>query len=246
MLTRIQQLDHEGIDLILAAGKTWLEERVRLWPSSWGDDLHVFLYGDFRPPDSELSYPSLGITVHPENKREGSIMQGARTVLEAIVEVDEKSVDALIDAARRINLLLGSYTLWEWGNAGCGWWSWVTHGTGGGVLTKIQHDGIEHSITAILKLQHAVRRKVESALFWVREPHNLLLECYRTDILRVFSSYWNAFECLVDAVAILNPPPTPTKKEKQKEIDDFFRVQKALFGNRRKRPTVKNIQDCYL
>ncbi|HEY5742147.1 MAG TPA: hypothetical protein VIS99_06365 [Terrimicrobiaceae bacterium] len=108
------------------------------------------------------------------------------------------------------------------GNAGCGWWSWVTHGTGGGVLTKLAHGGIEESTTAVLKLPPEVRKKVEAAMFWVREPRNLLLESYRSDVLRVYSSYWNAFECLVEAVNILRPRPAPSKPEKQAQINDFI------------------------
>jgi hypothetical protein len=199
MFARARKLQGDGLDWLLANGIAWLEARVRQWPPAWGDDLRVLLYGDFQAPDSTLTYPSLGITVHPE-KKDNTIIKGAMTVVEATVKVSEKSVPALIDAARRINLLLGTYTLHEWSNGGCGWWSWVTHDTGGGVLTKLTHDGIEQSSTAVLSLPAEVRRKVEAAMFWVREPRNLLLESYRPDVLRVYSSYWNAFECLVEAV----------------------------------------------
>jgi len=160
------------------------------------------------------------------------------TVLEATVKVKEKSVPALIDAARRINLLLGAYTLHGWGNAGCGWWSWLTHDSSGGVLTKLTHDGIERSIMGILKLPAEVRRKLEAALFWVREPRNLLLESYRPDVLRVYSSYWNAFECLVGAVGILKPRPKLTKSEKQAQIDEFVRQRGGKL-------TPEDIKDCY-
>ncbi len=214
MFARADELRGDGLDPLQANSIAWLEERIRQWPSAWGDDLRVLLYGDFQAPDNTLTYPSLGITVHPE-KMDNTIIKGAITVLEATVNVEAKSVPALIDAARRVNLLLGTYTLFEWGNAGCGWWSWVTHDSGGGVLTKLTHDGIERSTMAVLKLPPEVRRKVEAALFWVREPRKLLLESYRTDILRVYSSYWNAFECLVEGVCILRPRPTPPKPEKQ-------------------------------
>jgi len=237
MFARAQDLKNEGMDWALAHGVAWLEERVLRWPPAWGDDLHVVIYGDFEAPSSNLTYPSLGITVHCE-KQEKTIVRDARTVLEATVKVKEKSVPALIDAARRINLLLGAYTLHEWGNAGCGWWSWLTHASGGGVLTKLTHDGIERSIAAILKLPAEVRRKLEAALFWVREPRNLLLQSYRPDVLRVYSSYWNAFECLVEAVDILKPRPGLTKSEKQAQIDEFVR-------QRDRKLTAEDIQDCY-
>lgn len=237
VITRAQNLKNEGLDWLLAHGIAWLEERVLQWPSAWGDDLHVLIYGDFQVPPSELTYPRLGITVHNE-KKEKTIARGAMTVLEATVKVKEKSVPALIDAARRINLLLGAYTLHGWGNAGCGWWSWVTHDTGGGVLTTLTHDGIERSIAAMLKLPEQVRRKLEAALFWVREPRNLLLESYRPDVLRVYSAYWNAFECLVEAVCILKPRPKLSKSAKQAQIDEFVRQRAG-------RLSAKDIQDYY-
>jgi hypothetical protein len=59
-----------------------------------------------------LTYPSLGITVHPE-KQNNTIIRGAQTLLKAIVKVQEKSVPALIETRKRINLLLDAYTLHE-------------------------------------------------------------------------------------------------------------------------------------
>ena len=237
MMERASALKSEGFDWAQAHGIAWLEERVRQWPTAWGDDLHVLLYGDFKAPDSALSYPSLGITVHPE-KKEKTVIRGAMTVLEATIKVGEKDVPALIDAAKRINLLLGTYTLHEWGNAGCGWWSWVTHGGMSGVQTNLAYEGIEREISAVLKLRPEVRSKVEAALFWVREPRDLMLESYRLNVLRIFSSYWNAFECLVDAVNIVKPRQSLSKPEKQAQIDDFFQQRDGKI-------TAQNIQDCF-
>jgi hypothetical protein len=237
MFARTRELQSNGLDWLLANGIAWLEERIRQWPPAWGDDLRILLYGDFQVPDSTLTYPTLGITVHPE-KKGNTIIRGAITVLEAIVKVEEKSVPALIDAARRINLLLGAYTLHEWGNAGCGWWSWVTHDSGSGISMKLTRDGVEQSTTAVRNLSPEVRRKVEAAMFWVREPRNMVLESYRPDVLRVYSAYWNAFECLVEAVNILRPRSSPSKSEKQAKIDHFVQQRGG-------RLTAADVQDCY-
>lgn len=237
MFARARELERTGLDALLAGQTAWLEERIQQWPSDWGNDLRVLLYGDFEVPDAVQTYPSLGITVHPE-KKEKTIIKGAVTVLQATVEVSDKSIPGLIDAARRINVLLGTYTLYEWGNAGLGWWSWVTHSNGGGVLAKLTHDGIEPSTEAILALPDEARRKVDAALYWVREPRSLLLESYRPDILRVFSAYWNAFECLVDGVSVLKSHSRLSKTEKQKRIDKFLA---AIPG----KPGAEDIQQCY-
>ncbi len=237
MLARSRELKNAGMDEYLAISVAMLEERIRQWPPTWGDDLHVLLYGDFEAPTSILTYPSLGITINPNN-RNNTIIKGAMTVLDATIKIKGKNVTELIDAVKRINLLLGTFTLHEWGNVGCGWWSSVTHGSMGGVVVKLTNGGIEQSITAILNLTPAVRRKVEAGLFWVREPRQLLRESYRPDVLRVYSSYWNAFECLVEAVNILIPRPTPTRLEKQTQINEFV-------NDRGCQLTPQDIQECY-
>lgn len=213
-----------GLDPVHASGVAWLEERIRRWPESWGDDLHVLIYGDFRAPESNLEFPTLGITVSSERQKE-TIIKAALTVLKATVRVREKSVSGLLDATKRINLLLGVRTLHTWGNDACGWWSWVTHGTYSGVMHKFEGD-IGASAVAVLNLPTQVRQKIEAALFWIREPRALLQESYRADIIRVYSSYWNAFECLVDAVHMVRPAPALSKKEKDKKLRGSSRNEK--------------------
>ena len=75
------------------------------------------------------------------------------------------------------------------------------------------------ALKGVLQLPGSVRRKVDAALYWIREPRSLLLEMHRKDVLRVFSAYWNAFECLVDAVGTLAPLPGLSPSEKQAAID---------------------------
>jgi hypothetical protein len=114
---------------------------------------------------------------------------------------------------------------------------WINH-YGIALSTKLTHDGIDRSIAEILKLPAEVRRKLEAALFWVREPRNLLLESYRPDDLRAYSAYWNAFECLVEAVCIVKPRPKSTKSGKQAQIDAFVRQRGGKL-------TAEDIQHCY-
>ena len=237
IFARARELESNGLDRLLADGVAWLEERIRQWPPAWGEDLHILIYGDFQVLDSALMYPTIGITVHPE-KKNNTIIRGAITVLEATVKIEGKSVPALIDATSRINLLLGAYTLHEWGNAGCGWWSYVTHDSGSSVSMKLTREGIEQSTAAVRNLSPEIRRKIEAAMFWVREPRNMVLESYRPDVLRVYSAYWNAFECLVEAVNILTPCSSPSKTEKQAKIDHFVQ-------SRGGRLTAADVEDCY-
>lgn len=214
-LQRARELKASGLDWHHALGRAWLERRIEEWPSGWGDDLQILIFGDFKPPDGELHIPTLEITVYPE-KLENTIIRSAMTVLRAKVKIKEKNIDAIVDAVRRVNILLGSFTLVEWGNGACGWWSHVTHGSAGGVLTTLANENLQKAIDGILRLPRNIRHKVDAALYWVREPRNLLMEFHRNDLLRIYSSYWNALECLVDAACILRPQPKPTKAENKK------------------------------
>jgi len=132
---RKRELEAAGMGRINASETAILEERIKSWPSDWGDDLRILIYGDFELPDEEMHFDELGITVHPE-KLEKTVIGSALTVLSATVEIPGRSIQGLLDATRRINVLLGSLVLIDWGNPSCGWWSWVTHGPSIGLIGK--------------------------------------------------------------------------------------------------------------
>jgi hypothetical protein len=238
MLARIRDLKAQGCDPSHATRIALLEKRVKEWPEAWPDTFEVVIYGDFEPPDAVLQVPSLGITVFPE-KLENTVIRNAACVLKATVKVKERSLAALVDLARRINVLLGAYTLVSWGNAGSGWWSRITHGTSGGVGTHLANEDMPGAIEGILRLSPAeVRRKVEAALYWIREPRNPRSEFYRSDVLRVYSAYWNAFECLVDAVDSIRRGPRTDRNVKQALVDEFVRSKGGQL-------TAADIEECY-
>jgi hypothetical protein len=220
-----------------ARGLAHLEMRIAQWPSGWGEDLLVLIYGDFNPPPAELDFPDLGIKIEPD-KVTNSIIKSALCVLKARVKVSEKSVKALVDAAARINTLLGVLAVLNWGNSGSGWWSYVTHGPMGGVMPKLDPDRVQKVVAALGKLPPPVARKVRSALYWVREPRQLVMEGHRNDVLRVYAGYWNAFECLVEAVCLIRPQTKLGRKEKQAGIDAFV-------GVRNGRLDAAGVSECY-
>lgn len=239
MRKRVIDLRGSGMDWGRAWETAWLEGRIRQWPEGYGDDLQVVIYGHFEPPKRGLHFETLGITVFPENiKSEKSIFRSALTALKANVKVDEKSVPAIVDAARRINILLGSFVVANWGNTSCGWWSWVTHSTGSAVSGAFDAQELGQMVNGVLGLQEPVRRKIESAFYWVRQPRQLLWDFYRSDLLQVYAGYWNAFECLVDAVGILKPQQKLTSSQKQERIDDFIR-------QRSRKLTPSDVQNLY-
>jgi len=221
---RTNELVASGLREGHASGLTQLEMRIAQWPSGWGEDLVVLIYGDFSPPLTELDFPDLGIMIEPEQVT-NSFINSALCVLKARVKITEKSVPALVDASARINTLLGAMAVLNWGNLGIGWWSHVTHGSTGCVMPKLEPDRVQKVVEALGKLSPSVRRKVRSALYWVREPRRLLKEGYRSDVLRVYAGDWNAFECLVEAVCLIRPQTKLRRAEKQAGIDAFVEAR---------------------
>ena len=55
----------------------------------------------------------------------------------------------------------------------------------------------------------------------MREPRNLIRDSYRSDLLRIYSAYWNAFECLVDAAHKIEPELKLPNSEKEAQINKF-------------------------
>ena len=237
MHQRMLALREEGLESIRASRISMLEYLISQWPTGWGKDLQILIYGDFRSPERQLDFPSLGITIYPE-QIENSVVSHAMCVLKAIVDIKEKNVPSLIDAFKRINVLLGSWTLATWGNSPIKWWSHLTHDTSGAILDQLDHQDLGSAVEGVLKLPDNVRRKVDAALYWIREPRNLLLDSPRTEILRLHSAYWNAFECLVYAVNMLHPSIETTKLEKQQRIDEYF-------AEHTDKPTAQDIEWCY-
>jgi hypothetical protein len=99
----------------------------------------------------------------------------------------------------------------------------VTHGTPAGAISKLDSD-VNLTIATMVRLPREIRCKVEAALFWVREPGRSFLEFPRSSTLRTYSPYWNAFECLVEAVCVVRPAGRLSKTEKQARIDQHLQL----------------------
>ena len=122
---RIRDLmNRKGIDWPHAANVAWLEKQIcEDWPTTWGDDFQILIYGDFDPPEQMLRFPELGITVQPE-KLENTVIRSAGACSKRNVEISEKTLPAILDATRRINILLA---LGPWSHGQRSKWLVVTY-----------------------------------------------------------------------------------------------------------------------
>jgi hypothetical protein len=144
-----------------------------------------------------------------------------------------------MDAVDRIHTLLGIFFAVTWGNVGFSWWSSVTHGRLTlGISFPVETEQIANALAGGLKLQPDVWRQVKAAMYWIREPKGFSMEHYRSDILREYAGYWNAFECLVEAVCILRPQAKIDKAEKQRLIDEYI-------SDRGGRLTPAEVTECH-
>jgi hypothetical protein len=237
LVKRAGDLQAEGMSRSVAMGTAEMESRIAQWPSAWGDDLCALIYGDFTPPPHDLHYPSVGITIEAE-KRTNTIIRPALCVLTARVKVRAKTLAEVLDAASRLNTLLGVWTAIDWGNRGIGWWCHLTHGTMAGAGGSIAKEGVEKALVGIEVLRPEVKRKVRAALYWLREPKQMMLEKFRSDTLRVYAGYWNAFECLVEATCLVVPQSKMTRQEREEGIARFI-------AERGGKPDIAALTECY-
>ena len=66
----------------------------------------------------------------------------------------------------------------------------------------------------------------------------MMLEGYKSDSLSVYAGYWNAFECLVEAVCLVRPQRKLKKQEKQDGITKYV-------ADRQGRLDVASLSECY-
>ena len=186
-IKRALELKGAGLDMSHAFGLASFEERVESWPSGWGADFVALVFGDFNPPDKDLAFESLGIIVEP-NKVEGTIIKTAMTVLKAKVGVPEKTVAAVKDASRRLNLLVGVLSATNQG-APIRWWSYVTSPSGGGIGYTLGANDPSTTLALIQLLPREPRASMSSPLFTGFENHE---ECFSNTTGAMSSQYTRA------------------------------------------------------
>ncbi len=219
---RIEQLKAEGYASDHAANVARLERKIEDWPKEWADSVVFVVYGEFKLPDTDLHVPDLGITLHTK-KIDGKRFDAA-SAMEVSVNVGERSAKGLVDAIHKINLLIGLWRVVGWGNSSFGWWCSLIDNEFGSARLRFYWplSDISESNQVLEAIPAKARMKVEAALYWVRDRHQLTRYFYGYDLLQIYAGYWNAFECLVDAICILGKKKKESQKEKQYKVDEFL------------------------
>lgn len=208
-----------GLDWGHAAMLTHLEDRIAKWPEAWGRRLLALFYGDFDPPEGELTFKAYGIRIEPEVVRD-SLIREPRTVLRARVDLEEVSLPAVKDAFARLNLLAGVLCAANSGMSIRWYVPWpIDTPFGGGMKYQLDPSEAEFRLALIRTLPAEAQARVKSALFWIREPKRMMVEWQRAgDDYAVYAGYWNAFECLVEAANMVHAPPKLSRSEKRTRI----------------------------
>lgn len=240
MQRRQEQLQAEGYSLHMAWRIAVLESRIAEWPSEWGGDLLVLLYGDFEPAAEPLHFKELGISVDA-GQVAGTILQHAGCVTRARVTVKERTIAGLNEASKRLNGLLAAMTALGWANSGCGWWGHITHPSIAGTVNHFDRDKIDAITKRLNRLPGPLKQQVEAALDWIREPVPLFSNKCRSETFRVYSGLWNAFECLVEAVCLENPVPKPGRRDKKARREADEREIEAFIAQKQGRLSA---EDC--
>lgn len=225
LMTRAKELEASGKHHSEAFGIAALESRIAGWPSpgkSFDGILRVLLYGDFRPPKEPLVVEELGLTVDT-TPTTGSFIR-AMCVLPARITVANQTLEAVCDAARRLDLFAGVWVLAHWAHGPVRWWSWVTHGTQAAASDELDKEEFLPALRLAREIENAeVQLRVRAALYWLQEPQQGMLDGPQPNALRLFTAYWSAFECLVSAVTTWRPMHRSTRAEKQAAIDALIR-----------------------
>lgn len=216
---RMKDFEPEGIPRTHAMLRAQLEDRVRKWPKDWGDDLVAIIYGDFRAPSEDLKFGNLGIVIESaENPKYPTF--GGLCARAARVRISEKSVTAVADGFRRLNQLIGILSAADYGIS-LRWWCYLFDG-GGGKIGNLESDTVQSLLIRWLILPDAVRRRVDAAMYWIREGRTLFRE-ERREHFTAYAHYWNALECLVYAAEEMQPIKLDRRDVRRSRIREGIR-----------------------
>jgi hypothetical protein len=234
LLTKIEQIDRlqtarQPISGILEQVR--LQEQIAAWPEEWGDYLHVSLFGAI-DVTSDVTIPELGIEVSSQREMGTFVFHNFWT-FPCRIKVPSKDWEGVSDAITRLESFLNA-----WHIATCRSGATPTLGAGSAIhyycsLLSAPYAVLSQLVEEIPQIKlfldgcnrhgEQIYFKIMRAAWWMRQArHDLLSGAPNISIFSLYSSYWNAFECLVDVACKLIPPKQLSQADKTKQLQQYF------------------------
>jgi hypothetical protein len=214
-----------------------LQGAIDRWPEQWGDDLEVWLYGGITV-DADIERPELGLRVSAE-RRTGQFVFNAPWAYPCRLKVKSRDLTGVLDAITRLETFLSAWHVTSWGRT----IHYYCHlfFSGADVQTSLSDDlpAIDRFLLALKALSLRQRDLVLRAAWWLRQSqHSILSGVSQPSSFSLYSAYWNAFECLVEAYCDLIPPPADSPSAKAAKVAAFL-------AGRASPPKPQDIEACY-
>ena len=98
---------------------------------------------------------------------------------------------------------------------------------------------VRQFLNALGAYQPHQRELILRAAWWLRQSqHSFLSGISSPSSFAIYSAYWNAFECLIEVLCDLAPPPSSSPTQKAKDVAEFFQ-------NLSTTPTSADVETCY-
>jgi hypothetical protein len=224
------------------------------WPEKWGNSFQVELFGSFRLKGA-LSFKDLGVTI--DGRREfGKANFGARWFYGAKVNVRTRDLAGFLNGLERLERAIGVLHLasvQSFRNCGpgvaiqyqCAFFEFEVWGpelatSDWRAVDITESRGLALSISAdVAALEQSTALLVWRAVWWIRHArHDEFTGQQHPSLFLIYLSYWNALECLIQAVEFIKPPAKPSKNEKNAAVAAFFlRLARP--------PTAADVADCF-
>jgi len=232
-LDKVKKLREEGSSRVEAFGLAKLDMYIKGWPGAWGQGLQVAIYGDLEI-ETDVNLPDLGITIKADKEvpKEGkSFVFGAPYCYTATVQVLSKDTKGVLEGVDRLEKFLAAWRTADWGGSGISYWCHLLNGSAQTMscLDSGKLDGIIKALSTIARYTDHQQRLIWRAAWWLRQSRRSVFVDQNPSVFGEYLAYWNALECLTEAVCDRwNPPKTLTKLEKDKAIQEYENKHQAL------------------
>lgn len=226
-MATVKKLREEGKSFIEASELADLDMKINQWPKNWGKDLQASIYG-FLEIQVKVELPELGITIEPKKevpkKDEGGFVFGAPYAYSAKVQVSSRDKEGVLDAINRLEKFLSAWRMTEWPGRAINYWCFLFYRSAGvqTCLDSEKLDNTKRALSAISKYTEHQQRLIWQAAWWLRQCEEPFFNNPNPSVFREYLAYWNALECLTEAICDMGKPKKLTKSQKNTLISNYI------------------------